>query len=96
MPCLSGKGYICLILSAKIQNSSGVLKNIGFSGDPMKAKKTLNMITQRAVEEGIAMEIGKTSRQYFDACSIIEMNETGHERTWYYEKYQRPCKKRIR
>ncbi|KAF5091508.1 molybdopterin dinucleotide-binding protein [Methanospirillum sp. J.3.6.1-F.2.7.3] len=40
----------------------------------MTAKKTLNMITQRAIEEGIAMEIGKTSRQYFDACSIIEMN----------------------
>ena len=35
----------------------------------------LNMITQRAVEEGIAMEIGKTSPQYFEACSIIEMNE---------------------
>lgn len=33
------------------------------------------MITQRAVEEGIAMEIGKTSPQYFEACSIIEMNE---------------------
>ncbi len=37
-------------------------------------KKTLRMITQRAVEEGIAMEIGKTSKQYFDACSLIEMN----------------------
>ncbi|ADN37213.1 molybdopterin dinucleotide-binding region [Methanolacinia petrolearia DSM 11571] len=35
----------------------------------------LNMITQRAVEEGIAMEIGKTSPQYFEACSLIEMNE---------------------
>ncbi|WP_421909996.1 molybdopterin dinucleotide binding domain-containing protein [Methanolacinia petrolearia] len=33
------------------------------------------MITQRAVEEGIAMEIGKTSPQYFEACSLIEMNE---------------------
>jgi formylmethanofuran dehydrogenase subunit D len=38
-------------------------------------KLKLNMITQRAVEEGIAMEIGKTSPQYFEACSIIEMNE---------------------
>lgn len=34
----------------------------------------LNMITQRAVEEGIAMEIGKPSPEYFAACSIIEMN----------------------
>jgi len=41
----------------------------------MTEKKTLNMITQRAVEEGIAMEIGKTSKEYFDACNIIEMNE---------------------
>jgi formylmethanofuran dehydrogenase subunit D len=41
----------------------------------MSDKKTLNMITQRKVEEGIAMEIGKTSREYFEACSLIEMNE---------------------
>ncbi len=33
------------------------------------------MITHRAIEEGIAMEIGKTSPEYFRACSIIEMNE---------------------
>lgn len=46
-----------------------------FSGDPMAEKYILNMITQRAVEEGIAMEIGKTSPEYFDACTIIEMNE---------------------
>ncbi|WP_048152786.1 molybdopterin dinucleotide binding domain-containing protein [Methanolacinia paynteri] len=39
----------------------------------------LNMITQRAVEEGIAMEIGKTSPQYFEACSLIEMNESDIE-----------------
>ena len=41
----------------------------------MSEKRILNMITQRAVEEGIAMEIGKTSREYFDACNLIEMNE---------------------
>lgn len=41
----------------------------------MAEKYILNMITQRAVEEGIAMEIGKTSPEYFDACTIIEMNE---------------------
>lgn len=41
----------------------------------MSEKKTLNMITQRSVEEGIAMEIGKTSNEYFEACSLIEMNE---------------------
>lgn len=41
----------------------------------MSKQILLNMITQRAVEEGIAMEIGKTSPQYFEACSIIEMNE---------------------
>lgn len=53
---------------------SGIAFSNRISGDPMTTKKTLNMITQRAIEEGIAMEIGKTSRQYFDACSIIEMN----------------------
>lgn len=41
----------------------------------MPEKYILNMITQRAVEEGIAMEIGKTSREYFAACNVIEMNE---------------------
>lgn len=41
----------------------------------MAEKRTLNMITQRAVEEGIAMEIGKTSPEYFTACNLIEMNE---------------------
>lgn len=41
----------------------------------MSEKRILNMITQRAVEEGIAMEIGKTSIEYFDACNLIEMNE---------------------
>jgi len=32
------------------------------------------MITQRSVEEGAAMEKGKTNRDYFEACSIIELN----------------------
>lgn len=32
------------------------------------------MITQRAVEEGQAMEKGKTTPEYFEACSIVEMN----------------------
>ncbi|HWQ63960.1 MAG TPA: molybdopterin dinucleotide binding domain-containing protein [Methanospirillum sp.] len=41
----------------------------------MAEKYILNMITQRAFEEGVAMEIGKTSPEYFDACNIIEMNE---------------------
>ncbi|MFH0967616.1 MAG: molybdopterin dinucleotide binding domain-containing protein [Methanobacteriota archaeon] len=41
----------------------------------MGEKYTLNMITHRAIEEGIAMKIGKTSPEYFRACSIIEMNE---------------------
>ena len=34
----------------------------------------LNMVPQRAVEEGQAMESGKTTQKYFDVCSIIEMN----------------------
>lgn len=38
------------------------------------AKINLNMITQRAIEEGVAMEKGKTTPAYFEACSIIEMN----------------------
>ncbi len=37
-------------------------------------KINLNMITQRSVEEGAAMEKGKTNPDYFEACSIIEMN----------------------
>ena len=37
-------------------------------------KLSLNMITQRAVEEGAAMEKGKTTQEYFEACSIIELN----------------------
>lgn len=41
----------------------------------MRNKYTLNMITHRAIEEGIAMEIGKTSPEYYKACSLIEMNE---------------------
>ena len=34
----------------------------------------LNMVTQRAVEEGEAMESGKTTQLYFDVCSLVEMN----------------------
>ncbi|MBP2134062.1 formylmethanofuran dehydrogenase subunit D [Methanomicrobium sp. W14] len=41
----------------------------------MADKILLNMITQRSIEEGIAMEIGKPSPEYFDACALIEMNE---------------------
>ena len=41
----------------------------------MVDKLTLNMITQRSIEEGVAMEKGKTTQEYFEACSIIEMNE---------------------
>ncbi|WP_319377807.1 molybdopterin dinucleotide binding domain-containing protein [uncultured Methanocorpusculum sp.] len=37
-------------------------------------KLHLNMVTQRAVEEGEAMESGKTTQKYFDVCSLIEMN----------------------
>ena len=38
------------------------------------AKVILNMITQRSIEEGAAMEKGKTNPDYFEACSICEMN----------------------
>ncbi len=41
----------------------------------MVDKLTLNMITQRSIEEGVAMEKGKTTQEYFEACSIIELNE---------------------
>jgi len=41
---------------------------------PVMTKLNLNMITQRSVEEGAAMEKGKTNPDYFEACSIIEMN----------------------
>lgn len=33
------------------------------------------MITHRSIEEGIAMEKGKNTEEYFRACSVIEMNE---------------------
>jgi formylmethanofuran dehydrogenase subunit D len=46
----------------------------------MAENNTLNMITQRAVEEGIAMEIGKTSPEYFTACNVIEMNAADMKR----------------
>ncbi len=35
----------------------------------------MNMITQRSIEEGVAMEKGKTTPEYFEACSIIEMHD---------------------
>lgn len=41
----------------------------------MVNKLTLNLITQRSIDEGIAMEKGKTSPEYFEACSIIEMHD---------------------
>lgn len=40
----------------------------------MTKKIVLNMITQRSIEEGVAMEKGKTTPEYFKACSIVEMN----------------------
>ncbi|ACL15591.1 molydopterin dinucleotide-binding region [Methanosphaerula palustris E1-9c] len=40
----------------------------------MGNKIQVNMITQRAVEEGVAMEKGKTSPEYYEVCSIVEMN----------------------
>ncbi len=36
---------------------------------------SLILITHRSIEEGVAMEIGKDSPEYFRSCSIIEMNE---------------------
>jgi formylmethanofuran dehydrogenase subunit D len=41
----------------------------------MANKITLNMITQRSIEEGVAMEKGKTTPEYFEACSIIELHD---------------------
>lgn len=41
----------------------------------MTKKITLNLITCRSIQQGVGMEAGKTSKKYFDACSIIEMHE---------------------
>jgi formylmethanofuran dehydrogenase subunit D len=41
----------------------------------MTEKITLNLITCRSIQQGVGMEAGKTSKKYFDACSIIEMHE---------------------
>ncbi|MCK9592426.1 MAG: molybdopterin dinucleotide-binding protein [Methanoregula sp.] len=37
-------------------------------------KISLNMITQRSIEEGAAMEKGKLNPDYFVACTVCEMN----------------------
>ena len=41
----------------------------------MTKKITLNLITCRTIQQGVAMETGKTSQKYFDAASIIHMHE---------------------
>ncbi|MDD1724083.1 MAG: molybdopterin dinucleotide-binding protein [Methanospirillum sp.] len=41
----------------------------------MKQELSLTMITHRSIEEGIALEKGKNSREYYDACTVIEMSE---------------------
>ena len=49
------------------------------------AKISMNMITQRSIEEGAAMEKGKTNPDYFEACSIIELNPVDMKRVAYKE-----------
>jgi formylmethanofuran dehydrogenase subunit D len=49
---------------------------MGIASGSMAENYTLNMIPQRDIEEGIAMEMGKTSPEYYEACNLIEMNET--------------------
>ncbi len=41
----------------------------------MAKKITLNMITQRSVDEGVGIVKGKMTPDYFEACSIIEMHD---------------------
>jgi len=41
----------------------------------MTNKITLNLITCRTIQQGVAMETGKTSQKYYDAASIIHMHE---------------------
>jgi len=41
----------------------------------MAKKITLNMITQRSVNEGVGIVSGKMTPEYFEACSIIEMHD---------------------
>jgi formylmethanofuran dehydrogenase subunit D len=53
---------------------------VDFYSDSMGENNRLNMITKRAIEEGIAMEIGKTSPEYYEACNLIEMNEKDMKR----------------
>lgn len=40
----------------------------------MSNKISLNTITCRSIQQGVGMEAGKTSKKYFDACTIIEMH----------------------
>lgn len=41
----------------------------------MTKKITVNLITCRTIQQGVAMEAGKTSQKYYDAVSIIHMHE---------------------
>ncbi len=59
-------------------------------------KIQLNMITQRSIEEGAAMEKGKTNPDYFEACSICEMHPDDMKKAGHLEKYQCPCHQRMR
>jgi len=46
----------------------------------MANKITLNTITCRSIQQGVGMEAGKTSKKYFDACTIIEMHPEDMEK----------------
>ena len=49
------------------------------------AKVTMNMITQRSIEEGAAMEQGKTNPNYFEVCPICEINPEDMKRLGIWE-----------
>ena len=60
------------------------------------SKISMNMITQRSMEEGHAMEKGKTNPDYFDACSIIEMNPEDMKKARDLEKLECQGDQRMR
>ena len=43
-------------------------------------KITVNIITCRTIQQGVAMEAGKTTQKYFDACTIIQMHPEDFKR----------------
>ncbi len=45
------------------------------SGDMMQQKLQVTLLTGRTIEQGVGKEYGKSSPEYYDACSMVYMDE---------------------